>query len=82
MANIEKSYIFKILSNRGVPTLNIPLCNIDYNTALISVKDNRLKALVKIYNPQKVDEAILRIVVIAGLIKEDPQRDLELIKSF
>lgn len=69
LPNVGKSTLFNALSNAKAVAANFPFCTIEPNIGVITVPDERLIALEKIVNPQKVIPATVEIVDIAGLVK-------------
>ena len=69
LPNVGKSTLFNALTNAGAESANYPFCTIDKNVGIVSVPDERLDALAKMYNPVKFTPATLEFVEIAGLVK-------------
>ena len=69
LPNVGKSTLFNALTNAGAESANYPFCTIDKNIGIVSVPDERLDALAKMYNPEKFTPATLEFVDIAGLVK-------------
>ena len=69
LPNVGKSTLFNALTNAGAESANYPFCTIDKNVGIVSVPDERLDALAKMYDPDKFTPAILEFVDIAGLVK-------------
>ena len=69
LPNVGKSTLFNALTNAGAESANYPFCTIDKNVGIVSVPDERLDALAKMYNPVKFTPATLEFVDIAGLVK-------------
>lgn len=69
LPNVGKSTLFNALTNAGIDAQNYPFCTIEPNTGIVHVPDNRLKALAKIVNPQRVLPATMEFVDIAGLVE-------------
>jgi hypothetical protein len=69
LPNVGKSTLFNALSNAKAVAANFPFCTIEPNVGVITVPDERLIALEKIVNPQRVVPATVEIVDIAGLVK-------------
>lgn len=69
LPNVGKSTLFNALSNAKAVAANFPFCTIEPNIGVITVPDERLIALEKIVNPQRVVPATVEIVDIAGLVK-------------
>jgi len=69
LPNVGKSTLFNALTNAGAESANYPFCTIEKNVGIVSVPDERLDALAKMYDPDKFTPAILEFVDIAGLVK-------------
>lgn len=69
LPNVGKSTLFNALTNAGAESANYPFCTIEPNVGIVSVPDERLDALAKMYNPEKFTPATLEFVDIAGLVK-------------
>ncbi len=69
LPNVGKSTLFNALTNAGAQSANYPFCTIEPNVGVVSVPDERLNELAKIYNPEKFTPAALEFVDIAGLVK-------------
>jgi ribosome-binding ATPase len=69
LPNVGKSTLFNALSNAKAVAANFPFCTIEPNIGVITVPDERLIALEKMVNPQRVVPATVEIVDIAGLVK-------------
>ncbi len=69
LPNVGKSTLFNALTNAGAESANYPFCTIEKNIGIVSVPDERLDALAKMYNPDKFTPATLEFVDIAGLVK-------------
>lgn len=69
LPNVGKSTLFNCLSNTEAQSANFPFCTINPNVGMIPVPDDRLAALEKIVQPEKVTTATVEIVDIAGLVK-------------
>jgi ribosome-binding ATPase len=68
LPNVGKSTLFNALTSNSVPAENYPFCTIDPNVGVVVVNDNRLEALAKIEEPEKITPAIIEYVDIAGII--------------
>jgi len=66
---VGKSTLFNCLSNAKAQAANFPFCTIEPNIGVITVPDERLEALEKLVNPQRVLPTTVEIVDIAGLVK-------------
>lgn len=69
LPNVGKSTLFNAITNAGAESANYPFCTIEPNVGMVSVPDERLDNLAKIYKPQKFTPAVLEFVDIAGLVK-------------
>ncbi|MDD7185157.1 MAG: redox-regulated ATPase YchF [Ruminococcus sp.] len=69
LPNVGKSTLFNALTNAGAESANYPFCTIEKNVGIVSVPDERLDALAKMYEPDKFTPAMLEFVDIAGLVK-------------
>lgn len=69
LPNVGKSTLFNALTNAGAQSANYPFCTIEPNVGIVSVPDERLNKLAKMYNPEKFTPATLEFVDIAGLVK-------------
>jgi GTP-binding protein YchF len=69
LPNVGKSTLFNCLSNAKAQSANYPFCTIEPNVGVVNVPDERLAALEKIVNPERVLPATVEIVDIAGLVK-------------
>lgn len=69
LPNVGKSTLFNALTNAGAESANYPFCTIEKNIGIVSVPDERLDKLAKMYNPDKFTPATLEFVDIAGLVK-------------
>lgn len=69
LPNVGKSTLFNALTNAGAESANYPFCTIEPNVGIVSVYDQRLEVLEKMYNSKKLTPATLEFVDIAGLVK-------------
>jgi hypothetical protein len=69
LPNVGKSTLFNCLSNAKAQAANFPFCTIEPNVGVITVPDERLNALEKLVNPQRVLPTTVEIVDIAGLVR-------------
>ncbi len=69
LPNVGKSTLFNALTGAGAESANYPFCTIEPNVGVVSVPDERLDYLAKMYNPEKYTPAIIEFVDIAGLVK-------------
>ena len=68
LPNVGKSTLFNALTNNDILAANYPFATIEPNTGIVAVPDERLDALAKIYNAQKIIPATVTFVDIAGLV--------------
>ena len=69
LPNVGKSTLFNAITNAGAQSANYPFCTIEPNVGMVSVPDERLEKLAKIYSPDKFTPAVIEFVDIAGLVK-------------
>ncbi|MFR5876645.1 MAG: redox-regulated ATPase YchF [Eubacterium sp.] len=69
LPNVGKSTLFNAITNAGAQSANYPFCTIEPNIGMVSVPDERLDKLAKMYNPDKFTPATIEFVDIAGLVK-------------
>ena len=69
LPNVGKSTLFNSITKAGAECANYPFCTIEPNVGVVPVPDERLDALAKMYNPEKITNAIIEFVDIAGLVK-------------
>ena len=68
LPNVGKSTLFNALTKSGIDAENYPFCTIDPNVGMVAMPDQRLDALEKIVNPEKVIPTTMEFVDIAGLV--------------
>ena len=69
LPNVGKSTLFNALTKAMVPSENYPFCTIEPNIGMVSVPDERLDVLAKMYDPDKFTPATIEFVDIAGLVR-------------
>jgi GTP-binding protein YchF len=70
LPNVGKSTLFNAITKAGAAeAANYPFCTIEPNVGMVTVPDSRLDELSKIINPQRVVQATVEFVDIAGLVK-------------
>lgn len=69
LPNVGKSTLFNAITKAGAESANYPFCTIDPNIGIVSVPDERLDVLAKMYNPKKVTPTAIEFVDIAGLVR-------------
>jgi GTP-binding protein YchF len=68
LPNVGKSTLFNALTKAGIPAENYPFCTIEPNVGVVEVPDPRLKQLSAIVKPERIVNAIVEFVDIAGLV--------------
>lgn len=68
LPNVGKSTLFNALTKAGIPAENYPFCTIEPNVGIVEVPDPRLKQLSEIVKPERIQNAIVEFVDIAGLV--------------
>ena len=68
LPNVGKSTLFNAITRAGIAAENYPFCTIEPNVGIVEVPDPRLKPLIDIVKPQKIQPAIVEFVDIAGLV--------------
>ena len=68
LPNVGKSTLFNALTKAGIPAENYPFCTIEPNVGVVEVPDPRMAALAAIVKPEKLVNAIVEFVDIAGLV--------------
>ena len=69
LPNVGKSTLFNSITKAGAECANYPFCTIEPNIGVVAVPDKRIDKLAEIYHPQKVTNAVIEFVDIAGLVK-------------
>ena len=69
LPNVGKSTLFNSITKAGAECANYPFCTIEPNVGVVAVPDKRIDKLAEVYNPQKVTNAVVEFVDIAGLVK-------------
>jgi len=69
LPNVGKSTIFQAITSAPAEAANYPFCTIEPNVGIVSVLDERIDKLAKIFKPQKIIPAVVEFVDIAGLVK-------------
>jgi ribosome-binding ATPase len=69
LPNVGKSTLFNALTKKTIPSENYPFCTIEPNVGIVALKDDRLNDLAKLSNSQKIVNATVTFVDIAGLVK-------------
>jgi len=68
LPNVGKSTLFNALTRAGIPAENYPFCTIEPNVGVVEVPDPRMAALAEIVKPERMVNAIVEFVDIAGLV--------------
>jgi ribosome-binding ATPase len=69
LPNVGKSTLFNALTNGKALAANYPFATIEPNVGIVSVQDERLLSLERIYQPKKVIPTAYQFTDIAGLVK-------------
>ncbi|MFI5956442.1 redox-regulated ATPase YchF [Cryptosporangium sp. NPDC051539] len=69
LPNVGKSTLFNALTKNDVLAANYPFATIEPNVGVVGVPDERLGALAKIFDSQKIVPAAVSFVDIAGLVR-------------
>ena len=69
LPNVGKSTLFNSLTKAGAESANYPFCTIDPNIGVVTVPDERLHVLGRMYQTKKIIPAAIEFVDIAGLVK-------------
>ena len=69
LPNVGKSTLFNSLSTAKAEAANFPFCTIEPNVGVVSVPDQRIPALSKIFKPEREVYTTIRFVDIAGLVR-------------
>lgn len=69
LPNVGKSTLFNAITEAGAESANYPFCTIEPNIGVVSVPDERLDNLAKIYPSEKVVPTAIEFLDIAGLVE-------------
>ena len=70
LPNVGKSTLFNAITKAGAAeAANYPFCTIEPNVGMVTVPDKRLDQLSAVINPQRVVQATVEFIDIAGLVK-------------
>ncbi len=69
LPNVGKSTLFNALTSAGALVANYPFATIEPNAGVVTVPDDRLAAIARFVNPQRVLPATIEFLDIAGLVK-------------
>jgi len=67
LPNVGKTTLYNAMTGLDMPVSNFPFTTIEPTVGAVSVPDDRLDTLVKMYNPKKVVPASMEFVDIPGL---------------
>lgn len=69
LPNVGKSTLFNAITMAGAESANYPFCTIEPNVGVVSVPDERLSELAKIYESKKIVPTYIEFYDIAGLVR-------------
>lgn len=69
LPNVGKSTLFNALTSAGAEASNYPFCTIEPNIGVVTVPDERLQFLGRLFKPQQVIATAIEFVDIAGLVR-------------
>jgi GTP-binding protein YchF len=69
LPNVGKSTLFNAITAAGAEAANYPFCTIDPNVGVVTIPDERIDVLIRMYQPPKVVPSTIEFVDIAGLVK-------------
>ncbi len=69
LPNVGKSTLFNAITAAGAEAANYPFCTIDPNVGVVTVPDERVDRLARIYSPPKIVPTAIEFLDIAGLVK-------------
>lgn len=69
LPNVGKSTLFNAITKAGAEAANYPFCTIEPNVGVVTVPDERLKVLHKMYQSKKIVYTTIEFYDIAGLVK-------------
>ena len=69
LPNVGKSTLFNAITKAGAEAANYPFCTIEPNVGVVTVPDERVTTLSKIYNSKKTIYTTIEFSDIAGLVK-------------
>ena len=69
LPNVGKSTLFNAITKAGAEAANYPFCTIEPNVGVVTVPDERLKVLHRMYNSKKTIYTTIEFCDIAGLVK-------------
>ena len=69
LPNVGKSTLFNAITKAGAEAANYPFCTIEPNVGVVTVPDERVTTLSKIYNSKRTIYTTIEFSDIAGLVK-------------
>jgi len=69
LPNVGKSTLFNAITKAGAESANYPFCTIEPNVGVVTVPDNRLDELKKMYDSKKLVPTAIEFYDIAGLVE-------------
>ena len=69
LPNVGKSTLFNAITKAGAESANYPFCTIEPNVGVVTVPDERIDTLAKMYETLRSVYATIEFVDIAGLVK-------------
>ena len=69
LPNVGKSTLFNAITKQNILAANYPFATIEPNVGMVTVPDERVDFLVKMYNPKKTVPATFEFTDIAGLVE-------------
>jgi hypothetical protein len=69
LPNVGKSTLFNAITKAGAEAANYPYCTIEPNVGVVTVPDERLEVLHKMYNSKKTIYTTIEFYDIAGLVR-------------
>jgi len=69
LPNVGKSTLFNAITKAGAESANYPFCTIEPNVGVVTVPDERLEELRKMYDSKKLVPTAIEFYDIAGLVE-------------
>ncbi len=69
LPNVGKSTLFNAITSAGAESANYPFCTIEPNVGVVSVPDERIEGLRKLFDSQKCVPTAIEFFDIAGLVE-------------
>ncbi|MDR0596640.1 MAG: 50S ribosome-binding GTPase, partial [Clostridiales Family XIII bacterium] len=69
LPNVGKSTLFNAITRAGAEAANYPFCTIEPNVGVVTVPDERIDALHRMYDSKKTIYTTIEFYDIAGLVK-------------